>query len=70
MRRKYKGYTFLFTSADHGGRHIHVYKDNRRVGVYDKVVGPVRGLDREWNKDLQEGIRQFISDLNERGYYT
>lgn len=69
MRRKYKGYTFLFTSADHGGRHIHVYNDNDLIGVYDKASGPIRGLEREWNNDLQDGLRQFIRDLNERGFF-
>jgi hypothetical protein len=69
MRRKYKGYTFLFTSADHGGRHIHVYSDNDLLGVYDKISGPIRGLERVWNNDLQEGLRQFIRDLNERGFF-
>ena len=70
MRRKYKGYIFQFTRADHEGQHIHVFRDDRLVGIYDQVAGPIRGLEREWNKDLQEGLRQFISDLNERGYYT
>ena len=59
MRRKYKGYTFLFTSADHGGRHIHVYHDNDLVGVYDKDAGPIRGLERAWNNVWQEGLRHL-----------
>ncbi len=46
MRRKSGGYIFQFTASDHGGRHIHVFRDNRPVGVYDRVDGPVRGLDR------------------------
>ena len=70
MRRKYKGYIFQFTRSDHDGQHIHVFRDNQLVGVYDKTVGPIRGLEREWNNDLQAGLKQFISDLNERGYYT
>ena len=70
MRRKFKGYIFQFTRADHEGRHIHVFRDDRLVGVYDQTAGPIRGLEREWNKDLQEGLKQFISELNERGHFT
>jgi hypothetical protein len=51
MRYKFKGYIFLFTLADHEGRHIHVYRGNDLIGVYDRVDGPVRGLERHWNKD-------------------
>ncbi len=67
MRRKYQGYIFQFTRSDHAGRHIHVFKDNRPIGVYDQVDGPVRGLDQHWNKDLQTGLKSFIADLHERG---
>lgn len=70
MRRKYGGYIFLFISADHGGRHIHVYKDDREVGVYDRFAGPIRGLEREWNRRLQSGLQQFIRELHERGHFT
>ena len=70
MRRKYEGYIFQFTSADHAGRHIHVFKDNRLVGVYDRVDGAVRGLDKEWNRSLKTGLDKFIKELNERGYFT
>ena len=49
MRRKIKGYIFQFTSADHDGRHVHVYRDNCEIGVYDKMAGPIRGLEEmEW----------------------
>lgn len=70
MRRKYEGYIFQFISADHGGRHIHVYRNDKPVGVYDLIDGPIRGLDREWNRNLQSGLEKFIKDLNERGYFT
>lgn len=50
MRRKYGGYILQFTRSDHDGRHIHVYRDNRQIGVYDRIDGPIRGLDREWNR--------------------
>ena len=69
MRRKYEGYIFQFTASDHGGRHIHVFKDNRPVGVFDRVDGAVRGLEKEWNKHLQAGLEKFIRELNERGYF-
>ena len=70
MRRKYEGYIFQFTSSDHGGRHIHVFKDNKPVGVYDRVDGPIRDLEREWNRGLQTGLEKFIKDLNERGHFV
>jgi hypothetical protein len=60
MRQKYKGYIFQFTLADHEGRHIHVYRGNDLLGVYDRVDGPIRGLERCWNKDLHNGIETFI----------
>ncbi len=52
MRLKINGYILLFTRADYGGRHIHVFKDNRELGVYDRIDGP---------------IHEFIELLNERG---
>ena len=67
---KYEGYIFQFTVSDHDGRHIHVFKDDSPVGVYDRVDGPIRGLDREWNRSLQIGLERFIKDLNDRGYFT
>jgi hypothetical protein len=69
MRRKYQGYIFQFTSSDHGGRHIHVYRNDRPLGVFDLVEGPIRGLEQAWNNSLRTGLEKFISDLNERGYF-
>ena len=69
MRQKYKSYIFQFTRADHEGRHIHVNKDNDLIGVYDQIDGPIRGLEKVWNKDLRTGIESFILKLNERGYF-
>jgi hypothetical protein len=69
MRQKYKNYIFQFTRADHEGRHIHVYKGNDLIGVYDQVDGPIRGLEKAWNKDLRTGIEAFIVRLHERGYF-
>ena len=69
MRRKYSGYIFQFTASDHGGRHIHVFKDDLELGVYDHVDGPVRGLEKSWNKNLQAGLEKFISELHEHGYF-
>ena len=51
MRYKFKGYIFLFTLADHEGRHIHVYRGNDLLGVYDRVDGPVRGLEQQRLED-------------------
>jgi hypothetical protein len=56
------------TRSDHGGRHIHVYKDDREIGVYDRVDGPLRGLDEHWGKDLREAVDEFIGELDERGF--
>lgn len=68
MRRKYRGYILQFTRSDHDGRHIHVFQNNRQVGVYDRVDGPIRGLKQAWNRDLEEAIALFLEELNERGY--
>jgi hypothetical protein len=67
MRLKINGYILLFTRADHEGRHIHVFKDNRELGVYDRMDGPIRGLDAHLGKNLREALEQFIELLNERG---
>jgi predicted phosphatase len=69
MRRKHAGYIFQFTLSDHEGRHIHVFKDDQELGIYDRVDGSVRGLEKAWNKNLQAGLEQFISELNEGGYF-
>jgi hypothetical protein len=45
MRRKIKGYIFQFTRSDHDGRHIHVFEDDKEIGVFDRVDGPMRGLE-------------------------
>ncbi len=69
MRRKHAGYIFQFTLSDHEGRHIHVFKDDRELGVFDRVDGPGRGLEKAWNNNLQAGLEKFISELHERGYF-
>ena len=69
MRQKFKSYVFQFTLSDHDGRHIHVYRGGDLVGVYDRDDGPIRGLERVWNKDLRQGLESFIIKLNERGYF-
>jgi hypothetical protein len=69
MRRKHAGYIFQFTLSDHEGRHIHIFKDDLELGVYDRVDGPVRGLEKAWNKNLHAGLEKFISELHERGYF-
>jgi hypothetical protein len=68
VRRKISGYILQFTRSDHGGRHIHVYKDDREIGVYDRVDGPLRGLEEHWGKDLREAVDEFIEELDERGF--
>jgi hypothetical protein len=67
MRRRYNGFILQFTRSDHEGRHIHVYRDNRQLGVFDRLTGPIRGLEEWWSRDLQEAIERFIRDLHERG---
>jgi hypothetical protein len=69
VRRKLHGYIVLFTRSDHEGRHIHVFRDNRFLGVFDRFDGPVRGLELVWNRDLQQAIEEFIVELNERGFW-
>jgi hypothetical protein len=67
VRRKYHGFILQFTRSDHGGRHIHVFRDNRELGVFDRVEGPIRGLEDRWGRDLQEAVEWFIRELHERG---
>ncbi len=43
MRRKYGGYILLFTHSDHDGRHIHIFRDNRQLGVYDRMMAQFVG---------------------------
>lgn len=69
MRRKIKGYFFQFTSADHRGRHVHVYRDGRELSVFDLIDGPGRGLEIAMNAQLREALDEFISELNERGFF-
>jgi hypothetical protein len=45
-----------------------VYKDDREIGVYDRVDGPLRGLEEHWGKDLREAVDEFIEELDERGF--
>jgi hypothetical protein len=69
MRRKIEGYIFQFTSADHDGRHIHVYQYDREIGVYDAEDGPIRGLEGRMNGKLRRALTRFIDELNERGFF-
>ena len=69
MRRKIHGYVLQFISADHNGRHIHIYRLEHEIGVYDLVEGPIRGLEREMNAQLREALTEFIKELNERGFF-
>ena len=55
-----------FTSADHGGRHVHVYRAGREFGVYDALDGPaIRGLESAMNAQLRESLDAFIAELHE-----
>jgi len=66
MRRKIRGYILLFTRSDHQGRHIHIYRDGNELGVYDRIDGPIRGLEEHFGKDLREAVKKFIEELNDR----
>ena len=52
MRLKINGFILLFTRADHGGRHV--FKDNRELGVYDRIDGPIRGLEVHFEKTCKK----------------
>ena len=67
MRRKIGGYIFQFTRSDHDGRHIHIYEGNLELGVFDRVDGPIRGLEQHYGKSLREALNEFIEELHERG---
>jgi len=66
MRRKIRGYIFQFTRSDHDGRHIHVFVDDTEIGVFDRVDGPMRGLENHLGKKLREALDEFIVFLDER----
>jgi hypothetical protein len=66
MRKKIKGYILQFTRSDHEGRHIHVYKDDAEIGVYDREEGPIRGLEGEMNR----GLRDALVHRSERYQYS
>ena len=62
----YFGYILKYTRSDHAGRHIHVYWNDRQVGVYDLIIGPIRGLELAWNRDIEKAIEMFLEEINER----
>ena len=66
MRRKIKGYIFQFTRSDHDWRHIHVFVDDTEIGVFDRMDGPMRGLESHLGKKLREALDEFIALLDER----
>ena len=67
MRRKIAGYILQFTRSDHDGRHIHVFQNDRELGVFDRIDGPIRELDAHWGKSLRDALDEFIKELDERG---
>jgi len=69
VRKKLRGFILQFTRSDHGGRHIHVFRDNLQIGIFDKIDGPIRGLERVWSAELKSVLDEFIRDLDERGYW-
>lgn len=66
MRRKYYGYILQYTRSDHFGRHIHVYWNDRQLGVYDLIDGPIRGLAQAWNRNIEKAIEVFLEEIDER----
>ena len=40
---------------------------DRELGVYDRIDGPIRGLEAHFGKNLREALDEFIALLNERG---
>lgn len=68
MRRKILGFILVYIRSDHGGQHVHVYRDNHPLGVYDRSRGPIRGLEGEWGPVLRDAIAQFEEELHARGY--
>ncbi len=62
-RWKKAGYVWLFKRSDHGGRHIHVYDGAREIGVYDRIDGPIRGLEAVWNRTLQQAADEIIKEI-------
>ena len=69
MRRKIRGYIFQYSNGDHDGRHSHIYRNERKIGVYDAVDGPIRGLETRMNAQLRAALTAFIYELNERGFF-
>ena len=67
MRRKIGGYIFQFTRSDHAGRHIHVFQNDIEIGVFDRIEGPIRGLESQFGKGLREALDRFTKELDECG---
>jgi hypothetical protein len=44
-----------------------VFKDNREIGVYDRIHGSIRGLEEAMSRELQEALEEFKTEINERG---
>ena len=39
----------------------------RELGVYNRIDGPIRGLQDHFGNNLREALDKFIALLNERG---
>lgn len=65
MRRKISGYILQWTMSDHDGTHIHIYKGDDELGVYDLAKDePIRGL--RLTKQLIDAIGKFRDELDDR----
>ncbi len=50
--------------SDHEGTHIHVYRDNRQIGVWDRARRQaIRGL--KLSKKLKEAIAKFEYEIDQ-----
>lgn len=65
IKAKINGYILNWRQSDHEGTHIHVYRDNCEIGVWDMARSqPIRGL--KLSKKLKEAIGEFTHEIHNR----
>lgn len=65
MKAKINGYILNWRQSDHEGTHIHLYRGNRQIGVWDIARGKaIRGL--KLSKKLKEAIEKFQHEIDQR----
>jgi hypothetical protein len=65
MKAKINGYYLSWHPNDHNGDHIHIVRDGKREGVWERGARQaIRGL--EMNRKVAEAIAQFEHEIDKR----